>query len=370
MTGLLIALAAAALQPAAPAPPTMLAGVWEGTIGDLPVRACFVERDWGASGAYYYQSRLQSIGLEEAVSGRRDAFREMAESGGSAPVWHIDRGPETLGGSWTNGGRTLPLRLRRVADVHGEESPCASLAFHRPRLQGVHTVRSRASFEGTAYTKLTLDTGGHFGIDVQTFALDGDGAAVQRINTALGESLAGDPPRWFECVTNSFETGTLEGESSEMLAPAMISRRWLSVASQAEWSCGGAHPDNSNSYRLFDLASGAEVQVLDWFLPTAVKREHVEGVDEDSRTLEPAFRAFLLSEWHAPPDAAECDEVVRTADYWNVGLTRGGFTFSPQLPHVAQACGDDFNVDFDRIRPWLTPEGAAAVAALRAERAG
>ena len=130
MIGSLIALAAAA-QPAAP--PAVLAGIWEGTIGTLPVRACFVERDWGAFGAYYYLSRLQLIGLEEAVSGRRDAVRETAESGGSAPVWRIDRGTETLGGQWTNGGRTLPLRLHRVAQASGEESPCASLAFHRPR---------------------------------------------------------------------------------------------------------------------------------------------------------------------------------------------------------------------------------------------
>ena len=43
MLGLLIALAAAAASPARPAE---LAGVWEGTIGTLPVRACFVRRDF------------------------------------------------------------------------------------------------------------------------------------------------------------------------------------------------------------------------------------------------------------------------------------------------------------------------------------
>lgn len=365
MIGSLIAFAAAAAQPT---PPALLAGIWEGTIGTLPVRACFVERDSGAFGAYYYHSRLQLIGLEEAVTGRRDAFRETADSGGSAPVWHIDRGSDALGGRWTNGGRTLPLRLHRVAQASGEASPCASLAFHRPRLEGVRTVSSRATADGTAYTKLTLDTGGHFGIAVETFALDGGGAAVRRINATLAESLAGDPPRWFECIANSLETMPYEGESEEALAPALISRRWLSVASHAAWSCGGAHPDASNVYRLFDLASGAEVDPLDWFLPTAVRREHFEGSEEDRRTLEPAFRTFLLADWHPAPDAAECTEVIRTQDDWNVGLTRDGFVFTPLLPHVVQACGDEFTVSFERIRPWLTPEGAANIGALQAER--
>jgi hypothetical protein len=367
MIGSLIALAVAALQPAAPAPPTGLAGVWEGTVGDLPVRVCFVERDWGAYGAYYYRSRLQLIGLEEAVAGRRDAFNERGESGGSVPVWHIDRGPETLGGRWTNGGRTLPLRLHRIAGANGDEGACASLAFHQSRLAGLTTTSSRATLDGIAYTKLVLDNRGRFGIAVQSFALDGDSAAVRRINATLGEPLGGSPPRWFECITNSLSQSPYEGEESETLEPVMISRRWLSVASHADWSCGGAHPDSSNVYRLFDLNSGAELNLLDWFNATAVKRETFEDSEEVAKTLEPAFRTFILANWHPPADSAECEGVVRDQDYWNVGLRRDGLVFTPLLPHVVQACGEEFTIGFDRLRPWLTPEGAANIDALRAE---
>ena len=46
-----------------------------------------------------------------------------------------------------------------------------------------------------------------------------------------------------------------------------------------------------------------------------------------------------------------------------------GFVFSPDLPHVSQACGDEFTVPFARVRALLTREGAANVDALRAERA-
>jgi hypothetical protein len=356
---------AAMAQPASTGGPD---GIWEGTIGTLPIRACFVQRDGSAFGAYYYLSHFQLVALqrEEGASG---GYSEGAGDPGAALWRNVEVRAGNLTARWTSGSRTLPVRLHRVAGGGGEEGACASVAFHQPRLAGIRTVTARATAEGVAYTKLTLDTRDHFGIEVETFALDGDSAAVRRINATLGESLAGNPPHWLECITGSLDNSGFEGEASESLTPAMISRRWLSVASSGEWSCGGAHPDSSSTYRLFDLTSGAEVELLDWFLPAAVKRETFEGSAEVSKTLEPAFRTFILTDWHPDADAAECDEVVRSQDFWNVGLTREGFVFSPSLPHVVQACGDNFFVDFDRIQPWLTPQAAEQVRALRAEPA-
>jgi len=345
-----------------------LAGIWEGTIGSMPVRACFVTREWGTFGAYYYTSHLKLLGLE-AQDGAPGTF---SETGGEFTArWSgVQATGDTLVARWTSEGPALPVRLNRVAATIGEEGACASLAFHQPRLAGVRTVTSRATVDGTAYTKLTLDAAGHFAIAVQSFALDGDSAAVRRINTALGEELAGTPPRWFECISNSLSQTGMEGSESETLEPAMISSRWLSVAGQFDSNCGGAHPNEGNYYRLFELTSGAEVNLLDWFLPTAVKREHVEGVDEDLRTLEPAFRNFLLTGWHSADaeNAAECERVLRDQEDWNAGLTREGVVFTPDLPHVVTACSETFTIGFDRLQRWLKPEGVAAVGALLAER--
>jgi hypothetical protein len=74
---------------ASAAAPSGLAGVWQGEIGNLPVRACFTEREWGAFGAYFYQSRLQLIALE-AAEGGNNAFTE-SEAGAGAPRWQIER---------------------------------------------------------------------------------------------------------------------------------------------------------------------------------------------------------------------------------------------------------------------------------------
>jgi hypothetical protein len=363
------ALMLASLSPsaaaAAPASPAALAGTWEGTIGSLPVRACFVRREWGMFGAYYYLSRLRLIALE-AEEGAGIVFHEGGGDGAGAPRWRIERAEASrLTGRWTSGGRARAVRLRRLGGGEGEPGPCAAPAFHRPRLAGVRTVTRRASKDGVAYTHFALDTRGRFESRVETFALDGDGEAVRRLNATLSEAMAGDPPRWFECVTGALEQSPNEGADSQTREPAMISRRWLSVTDEYDGFCGGAHPNSSSTYRTFDRASGREIDLHDWLDAAAVRRERFEGVEEGSKTLRPAFRTIILAGWRA--EDAQCDEIVRSQDYWNIGLTRDAFVFTPLLPHVVQSCAETFTMPFDRLRPHLTREAAQAIRALQAE---
>lgn len=359
----LIAMAGAA--PAAA--PAETSGIWQGTVGNLPVRACFAHRESGSFGAYFYLSRLRLIPLERA----EDASGTFREGGGperSRPRWRIERADAArLTGQWTGGGRTLPVRLSRVADADGE-SPCHSLAFHQPRLAGVRTVTARASRDGVAYTRITLDHGGRFDASVATFALDGAGAAVRQINATLAQALAGDPPEWFDCLRTPLEQSPYEGSFNASLAPAMISRRWMSVIHQYDDFCGGAYPNAGRTYRTFDLARGREIDLHDWLNGTAVQREGPAGSDEEIKTLRPALRALILTGWNA--EDADCAEAVRSHEFWNIGLTRDALIFSPDLPHVAQACGAAFTIAFARLRPFLTDEGAENLRALQAERGG
>jgi len=362
MLAQLIALAAAA----APVPSAELAGVWEGNVGNLPVRACFVRRDTEWFGDYYYLSRLQLIPLE--AEGNGGGFRETADAGTDLPRWTIGSvGAAEMTARWSNGTRTLPIHLRRLARMTGDDSPCASALFHRPRLEGLRTLRSRAAIDGVAYTKLTLDLRGRFDSRFESFALDGSDAAAQRINAALAQGLAGDPPSWFECIGDSLGYSPREGAFEESLAPTMISRRWLAVAHHWDGDCGGAHPDSSNTYRVFDLADGREIDLHDWLNGEAVHRERPEGGSEELKSLRPAFRDAILAGWR--PEDAECDEPVRSEEFWTIGLTRSGLVFSPELPHVVQSCSADIVVPLARLRPWLSPEGAANLRALEAEAA-
>ncbi len=359
----LIALAAAAAPPAS----ADLSGIWEGNVGDLPVRACFAPREWGALGSYYYLSRRQLIALE-AEQGTSGTYHENDPRDPNAPRWTI----ETANGGrltarWTHRGRTLPVRLRRIAGANAEQDHCTGMVYHRPRLAGVRTVAARASLDGLAYTRITLDHGGRFEAGVETFALDGAGAAVDRLNATLRRSLTGDPPEWFDCIRAALAHFPNEGSFNQRLAPTLISRRWMGVVEQYDDYCGGNHPNHGQRYRTFDLASGREVDLHDWLNASAVRRHRWPGSDEETRTLQPALRAVILAGWQAEGD---CEGAIEGTEFWNIGLRREALIFAPDLPHVAQACGEEFTIPFARLEPFLTEEGAANLRALRDEAAG
>ncbi len=369
ISSLMLAAALLCASPASAAPASSapaMSGIWAGNVGSLPVRACFVERDQRIFGAYYYLSHLRLITLSPD-EGVIDSFHEGGGDGVGAPRWQFENAAsDRLAGRWTSGGRTLAVELHKIGSGEGQSGACADLEFHRPRFAGLRVARRRAAKDGVAFTRLALDTSGHFGVTVETFALDGDSPEVRRLNETLGASLAGDPPPWFDCISDSLDQSAFEGSFDDHLQPELISRRWLAVTHRHESYCGNAHPNAGTIYRTFDRTSGRELDLHDWLNSIAVSREpEVEGVDH-SETLQADFRDAILDGWRA--EDPQCEEVVRGQSYWNIGLTRDALVFTPSLPHVAQACAEGFRMTFAALEPYLTHEGSEHVRALQSER--
>jgi hypothetical protein len=352
--------------PAAAQSSAGFAGVWQGTVGTQPVRVCFNEREWGKFGQYYYMSHLVSIPLQQP-EGQKQSFVEGGdESDSKSPRWTFDKTAlDRLSGSWTQAAKSLPIALTRVPlpKLKDEDTPCGSMTFQEPRTRGVKMLTKPAVKDGVHYTRLILDFGGHFGEDIraETFALAGDSPAVRRINAKLREPLAGEPDGWLDCIRMAANNSPYGGANSESYEPRLFGRRWLVAMHHWDGDCGGAHPDSSNTPTLFDLTTGAEINVFDWFNDKAIERRPVEGY-EPLISLRPAFRSMVLGGWKA--DDAECTDAVRTDEYWHAEPTRTGFTFTPELPHVAEACGEDFKVPFAKLQPWFSEKGKAAIAAL------
>ncbi len=356
------ALAVLVASPTFPAPAQpSLSGVWDGTVGDKPVRVCFDQREWGGLGAYYYLSHLRSIPLQ-SPQGQKHTFVEgYDEKDTTSPRWVIERlTPQEIGGSWSQGGRILALHLARVSTPRGdtEGTSCSSMAFNAARLQGVRTIRRAATKDGVAYTRLILDHRGHFGDDVgiETFALIGDTPPVRRINAELGKPLQSED--WFECVRSALDANGFDGDSSETLEPRMITRRWLSVMDESGWYCGGAHPDDSVLPRLFDRETGREIDLHQWLNAKAVTRT------DELIALRPELRNLILRRHKTD---SECTDTVNEENYWTIELTRTGLIFTPSLPHVAVGCRDEYLVPFPKLRPYLRPEAQREIAALEAE---
>jgi hypothetical protein len=241
------------------------------------------------------------------------------------------------------------------------------MIFHRPRLQGIRIIEKPATKFGVTYKRLILDHQGHFpAVSVETFQLSGNTPPIQRINAKLHEPLSGEASEWTTCIRLAVAWGTDPGDWTETLEPKMITKHWMTVDHLAGGYCGGAHPNGDMIPRIFDLVSGREIDLHNWLTDQAVKRERFEGVKEEAKTLRPAFTKFILGAWKS--DDTDCNEVVRQAEFWHIGMTHAALVFTPELPHAAQRCVDDFMVPFARLAPYLSPEGKAGIASVRADK--
>lgn len=364
LTRFFAALAVCASAPAIAAEPVSpLAGVWDGTIGTLPIRACFEQHERGNSGGYFYRSKRKFIGL--SADADHAQYVEGAQSVTTAPRWTINPAAAGLEGTWSQGAKSLPIRLTRVAAPQADETACASMTFLQPRLDGIRNVTSHFVKDGVGFTRITVDLKERFeGSGQSTVQIDGTTPAARKINAELLKPFSDSPPAWLDCIEGSLDNGQSEGSSDSSSEPGLVTRRWLSVTNHSESYCGGAHPDSSSWATLFDRGTGDQVNLLDWFRPTAVKRE---GAGADViRSLSRPFVAFITA--GAKLAEKECREVIRDADYWNAELTAKAIVFTPSLPHVVQACEEPFAVPHARLAPYLTAKGKAELATLQSAK--
>jgi hypothetical protein len=363
-TAITAALVASALSaPAGAAEGPAWHGVWQGTIGTLPVRACFADKEYGSEGAYYYLRHLRAIPLEQ-LEKRGSAWVEQDGRDPKRPRWTFKVVGAILSGTWSDGRGSLPFRLTRMPGLKPGQPACGSLLFNQPRLKRAPIVMGQARIDGVRYTKLTFRPGPQFpDVEIVTFALDRPGPAAQRINQRLREPLRGPAERseWFRCMRTSLAATARDGDYHVGIEPVMASGRWLAARHWQEGSCGGASPFNSTASRTFDLSSGAEVALQNWLNGRAIARG-AAGPGSPA-ALRPAFRQFLLA--RAKPRDADCREAVANEEYWDIGLRRAGLRFSPSLPRVVQACGEEILVPFSRLTPYLSAQGSAGVASLR-----
>jgi hypothetical protein len=362
---------AAVMQMATPAAAEKpeLAGIWQGTVGNQPIRACFNEREWGTFGGYYYLDHLKAIPLQQPEGAPQTFVEGNDERDAKAPRWTIERAADDkLTGGWSQGTKRLAIQLTRVPGIKlGDfETPCGSTAFHEPRLRGVRTVQKPARRDGISYARLVLDDRGHFGdeVAVESFALEGSSAAVRRINRRFTPSGPNGADGWLSCITSGWNYGP-HAEWGETFKPRMFTRRWLTVSYELGYYCGGPHPDSSSETLTFDRRTGAEVDLYEWLSPRATERVISKSGAVQATKLRPAFRELLLR-GHVIKDA-ECREVLERSDYWGIELTRTALVFTPTLAHVELGCSDEFPMSFAALAPYLSDAGKKNVAELQAE---
>lgn len=346
-------------------PPPIWHGVWQGTIGTLPVRACLARQGGRYSiGSYYYLRRLRPIPLRQ-VEQSRVWTEGHGSDASSLPKWRFESvTPTLLTGSWSAGTRRLQFRLTRVFGLRAEEEPCGSLLFNRPRLRALQVTERRATTDGVRYTVLNADPGPAFEeVGLTTFALDGGNPATRRINQVLRRPIAGEPAAsdWLECLTGGLNAHGSDGDFSVEIRPTMITGRWLAATVASGTYCGGAHPNFAATSLVFDRVTGAEVSLLGWLNPQGVERRPDLG--PDVALVRPALRHAILAQ--AKGVEAECREAIGEAEFWDLGLARTGLSFTPDLPHVLTSCEEATVMPWASLAQFLNAAGRAGAASLR-----
>lgn len=355
-------------------------GVWDGSIGDLPIRLCLFEPGYGDSGTngiggYYYHRHLRIIHLDQS-SPKAWAEEQQGQPDAKPISWKFDKiGEAAISGTWSQGSRRLPLQLKRVPveKLSGEdewqgETSCGSKTFIAPRATPPTITKTAAQKDGKDYDKLVIDVGTHFDVTLEYFALRGDDPGTEKINARLKKAVNGfDGTDYLSCMSGALSMHARDGDFSIFAEPAMIGRRWMSAAISYGDYCGGAHP-NHGSYTLnFDLDTGEEEYLITWFNGAEPAPEQ-DGYGA-SQPIPGALRDLVMTRWPTEfaAESPECEEVARESNYWDLRLSRDGMVFTPSLPHVVTACEEPLTVPYAELAPLLTDEGKKKIASVVAD---
>ncbi len=344
-----------------------MTGVWRGTIGDLPIQACYDAGEYSNDGKYFYQRRLSTIPLraDEKVPG--EVTEGWADSKGVAR-WRIAAiTKDRVEGVWTGNGRTLPISLARVPYAKTEEfdTACSSLVFVQPMLDATRIVKIAARVHAVPIEKWTLAYPDK-SISVESFQLRGTGPAVAAINRRLRKPFDKSDEGWTWCLRTA---GAWGGDYHDEVEARLVTTHWLSVMSSNDSFCGGAHPNNSNQPMLFDRQSGKLVDLYTWFGSASSNREKVEGYPETIDSLKGRLLDLVVKFHPRTGDKDDdCGDAVKSASSWSLELKAEGVSFTPDLTRAVMACGDEVVLPWAKLQPFLSPVGKREVAALLADR--
>lgn len=373
--GLLAALTLVA-APSGAQEPLQTGRIWKGTLGEAAITACFAE-ETAYDGAYYVDSVLEPIRLAQ-IEGRDPP--NVAEMRGyddsTGATWTLQSTEGRIAGERATEADTIPIQLTALPVALPEYgSACETAEFLDPLLVGGTVTSTRDSFEGAAYTALTYQGPKRAGFEdyaVSSFALDPVRPGDAAINTALAKALPDGTAAHEMGQCAGMSLPGLGGYMDEAWVPVMMTARWLGIRRSGSNFCGGAHPNNFLAASVYDRDSGAEVDPATWFGRGALEFYDFESeVDLKpvkrpiaglSKTLAKAVRVH----WPAREDGSECGLPEDLGGFgWDIGLTREGPVFVPQLPHVIFACTEEVVVPWSKARPFLSAAGRAVEASLR-----
>ncbi|MFC4254608.1 hypothetical protein GRI97_04170 [Altererythrobacter xixiisoli] len=350
----------AAAEPAAAGPAAaqdQTGKVWQGKIGNLPVRVCFDGEGSDGRGAYYYTSQLRPIGLNAGEQSGQ--WTERVNYKDSDATWQIAEITDRhLRGTWRQGSKQLPIDLQAVAWTAAEWSgPCSSDAFLSARMVAPRFADAPKRLGNWAYTERVYQPPAHYtSADLAGFTYapsrPGDRAILSALAAYLPSGKSSDD--YVQCLSGALQPSGTDGDYARTVEPILANDNFLTIAISTSADCGGAHPSMWSEHKSFDRQSGEEINLAGWI---GGDRPH-----DGAATLPRPLRAAVMAQWQGEE---ECREFVENADYWDIALETRGMVFTPVVPHVATPCAEGQLLGWGALAPFLTPDGKAGQARLK-----
>jgi len=132
-----------------------------------------------------------------------------------------------------------------------------------------------------------------------------------------------------------------------------------------------SYPYSGYSYSTWSLTTGKELNLWTW-IKSDKKADSSPENDRNYFNYEAPERLNSIITKKAikqrlvfnPKEAKEennCLDVIKNNREYDIRLSKNGFIFTQQFPHVVQACTDDVELSYGELEPFLNKTGKAAV---------
>ena len=330
-------------------------GVWQGTVGKANIVACFNQpsptQGSDRSGSYYFTRYKKPIML--AKPNGKTLWQELDAKGNTTGTWSLGA-PQggKLAGTWTEpkSGKTLPLALTLLEAAGDREHPsCASDAYNLALEDFPATKVSKpVAFEGKQYRNLQVG-------DTITVELLAQGDGIAKINAQLRGVLAKNKKDLEDYYATRREYLGRNGFATEdevYAEPTAWAPRWVTMKFY-RWAAGYGASGISIKFRTWDVKTGQETDVWNWFGASASDGD--DKAELPDRLRQALFKNVTID--------AEC----KGTDYDG----RGRFHLSLKPEGVSfwedpngSGCENDFLLPYNKVGPFLTVKGRAALSDL------
>lgn len=355
----LLACLPALAQAATPSDNGQLAGVWQGKLGNTEITACFnFPSKFDNRGNYYYARHKTPIGLLQTRG--QAPWVEVTDGDDKTGSWQLAPAKDgQLSGTWQHpkNGKTLPIRLQLVRPPAGDEEPCASSAYNAALEDFPKLVTSRAMLfkDSKQYTFRSLRLADQVTVELLTPTAPALASINQQLRALLPKNKA-DLAEYFEQRRNFLRMDGRVMEDEVHAEPTFWSTRHVTV-SFYRWAAGMGRNGISNQFRTWDLRTGKEVDVWQWFGTKS------QAGSYDVSALPPKLRAKLFKDVEI---GDECKADYQGRGYYHLSLTETGMRFWEEA--YGSGCEQDFKLSYAELAPFLTAQGKQALGGASARR--